>query len=120
MLIEKIVGMMLSEDLKTITRFLGYEPDMEVFNNNQLLETEIRNVAEQMPEDILLQFYEEVDKKTRDEAERRYNLQLVEDLLSSMEDYKNKINNHLMSEIVERIDTAITDIECLKCDLEQS
>lgn len=68
MLIEKITEMMLSEDMETVTRFLGYEPDEEVFNNNQLLEMEIKDVAEQMPEEILLQFYEEIDKKTRDEA----------------------------------------------------
>lgn len=118
MLVDKIIEMMLSEDLETVTRFLGYEPDEEVFNNNQLLEMELKDVAEQMPEDILLQFYEEIDKKTRDEAERNHNLRLVEDLLSIMEDYKRKINGHLMAEIVERIDTAITDIECLKCDFE--
>lgn len=118
MLVDKIIEMMLSEDLETVTRFLGYEPDMEVFNNNQLLEMEIKDIAEQMPEDILLQFYKEIDKKTRNEAERRHNLQLVEDLLLTMEDYKGKINSHLMAEIVERIDTAITDIECLKCDFE--
>ena len=68
MLIEKITEMMLSEDMETVTRFLGYEPDEEVFNNNQLLEMEIKDVAEQMPEEILLQFYEEIDKKTRDKA----------------------------------------------------
>ena len=118
MLLEKVVEMMISEDLETVTRFLGYEPDMEVFNNNQLLEMEIKDVAEQMPEDVLLQFYEEIDKKTREEAEQKYNLQLVEDLLETMENYKCKINIHLMSEIVERLDEAITDIECLKCDFE--
>ena len=58
MLLEKVVEMIISEDLETVTRFLGYEPDMEVFNNNQLLEMEIKDVAEQMPEDVLLQFYE--------------------------------------------------------------
>ena len=118
MLLEKVIEMIISEDLETVTRFLGYEPDMEVFNNNQLLEMEIKDVAEQMPEDVLLQFYEEIDNKTREEAEQKYNLQLVEDLLETMENYKCKINSHLMSEIVERLDEAITDIECLKCDFE--
>lgn len=57
-------------------------------------------------------------EKTINEAEKRYNIQLVEELLEIMEDYKRKINSNLMSDIVNILDTAITDIECLKCDLE--
>ena len=81
-------------------------------------EIEIEDIAKQMPEDVLMSFYDEIEENTRNKAERKHNIQLVEELLETMEDYKSKINNHLMSEIVDRLDTAITDIECLKCDFE--
>ena len=51
-LIDKIIEAMLGEDTETITGFLGYKPDDEVLNNNQLLEEELSNAADQMPEDV--------------------------------------------------------------------
>ena len=65
-----------------------------------------------------MKLYEELDNKARKEAEMKYNMQLVEDLLSVMEDYKRKINGNLMGEITDIIDSAITDIESLKSDME--
>ena len=56
-LIDKTIEAMLNEDTETITGFLGYKPDDEVLNNNQLLEEELSNAADQMPEDE----YEQLD-----------------------------------------------------------
>lgn len=118
MLIDRVIEMMMGEDFETITKFLGYEPDMEVFNNNQLLEMEIESAAKQMTDEYLINLYEELYDHVRKEEEMKHSIQLVEDLLSTMEDYKRKINSSLMSNIVDLIDSAITDIEALKCDME--
>lgn len=81
MLIDKVIESMLDEDVETITEFLGYKPDDEVLNNNQLLKEELNNVAKQMPDDILMQFYEKSQKKLRIEAEKNYCSQTIEELL---------------------------------------
>lgn len=117
MLIDRVIEMMMGEDFETVTKFLGYEPDMEVFSNNQLLEMEIESAAKQMTDECLINLYEELYDHARKRAEMKHNIQLVEDLLSTMEEYKRKINSSLMSNIVDLIDTVITDIEALKCDM---
>ena len=81
MLIDKVIESMLGEDVETITEFLGYKPDDEVLNNNQLLKEKLNNVAKQMPDNILMQFYEKSQKKLRMEAEKNYCLQTIEELL---------------------------------------
>lgn len=119
MLIDKVIEMMLGEDVKMITDFLGYEPDDEVLNNNQLLEEELENVARQMPENVLIKFYERSQEKLRREDEKNYCLQAIENLLTDMEGYKNKLQYKAkMESIIEVIDTAITNIETLKSDIE--
>ena len=65
MLIDKVIEMMLGEDAEMIADFLGYKPDDEVLNNNQLLEEELENAARQMPDDILMKFYEKSQKKIK-------------------------------------------------------
>ena len=60
MIIDKVIEQMISEDIETVTKFLGYEPDEEVFNNTQLLEEELENAARQMTEETLTEFYEEI------------------------------------------------------------
>ena len=67
MLVDKVIELMLGEDMKVITEFLGYKPDDEVLNNNQLLEEELGNVARQMPDDILMKFYEKSQERSRKE-----------------------------------------------------
>lgn len=44
MIIDKVIEQMVSEDIETVTKFLGYEPDEEVFNNTQLLEEKVKTV----------------------------------------------------------------------------
>ena len=119
MLINKVIELMLGEDVVMITEFLGYKPDDEVLNNNQLLEEELDNVARQMPDDVLMKFYEKSQGKLRAEAEKKYCLQTIENLLTEMEDYKNKLEyRSKMDRIVSVLDLAITDIEALKFDIE--
>lgn len=119
MLIDKVIEMMLGENVEMITDFLGYKPDDEVLNNNQLLEDEIENAAKQMPEDVLMKFYERSQGKLRRKAEKSYCLQTIENLLIDMEDYKSKLQyKDKMKSIIEVIDTAITNIETLKSDME--
>lgn len=119
MLIDKVIELMLGEDVEMITEFLGYKPDDEVLNNNQLLAEELDNVARQMPDDILMKFYEKSQEKSRIEAEKNYCLQTIEDMLAEMENYKSKLEHKSkMDEIVSVLDTAITDIETLKSDIE--
>ena len=119
MLMAKVIELMLGEDVEMITEFLGYKPDDEVLNNNQLLEEELDNVARQMPDDTLMNFYEKSQKKLRIEAEKNYCLQTIKNLLTEMEDYKSKLKNKSkMESIVSVLDTAITDIEALKFDIE--
>lgn len=119
MLIDKVIEMMLGEDAEMIADFLGYKPDDDVLNNNQLLEEELENVARQMPEDVLMKFYERSQEKSRRVAEKNYCLQTIENLLTDMEDYKSKLQyKDKMENITDVIDTAITDIEALKSDIE--
>lgn len=119
MLIDKVIEAMLGEDVEMITEFLGYKPDDEVLNNNQLLEEELDNVARQMPDDILMKFYEKSQEKSGAEAEKNYCLQTIESLLTEMEDYKSKLEyKSKMDSIVSVLNTAITDIEALKSDIE--
>jgi hypothetical protein len=119
MLIDKVIELMLGENVEMITEFLGYKPDDEVLNNNQLLEEELDNVARQMPYDILMKFYEKSQEKLRTEAEKSYCLQTIEDLLAEMEKYKSKLEyRSKMDSIISILDTAITDIEALKSDIE--
>ena len=119
MLIDKVIEMMLGEDAEMITDFLGYKPDNEVLNNNQLLEEELENVARKMPDDILMKFYERSQDKSKKEAEKNYCLQTIENLLTDMEDCKRKLQyKDKMDSIIEIIDTAITDVEALKVDIE--
>ena len=119
MLIDKVIEMMLSEDKEMLTEFLGYKPDDEVLNNNQLLEEELEIVVRQMPEDVLVKFYERSQEKSRKNAEKNYCLQVIENLLTDMKDYKSKLQyKEKMQSIVKAIDTAITDIEALKSDIE--
>lgn len=118
MLIDKVIELMLSEDVEMITEFLGYKPDDEVLNNNQLLEEELDNVAKQMPNDILMRFYEKSQEKSRTEAEKNYCLQTIESLLTQMKNYKSKLEyKSKMDGIVSILDNAITDIETLKFDI---
>lgn len=81
MLIDKVIESMLGEDVETITEFLGYKPDDEILNNNQLLKEKLNNVAKQMPDDILMHFYEKSQEKLRIEAKKNYCLQTIEELL---------------------------------------
>jgi hypothetical protein len=119
MLIDKMIELMLGENVEMITEFLGYKPDDKVLNNNQLLEEELENVARQMPDDILMKFYEKSQEKLRTEAEKNYYLQTIEDLLIEMEKYKSKLEYRSeMDSIISILDTAITDIEALKSDIE--
>lgn len=119
MLVDKVIELMLGEDMKVITEFLGYKPDDEVLNNNQLLEEELGNVARQMPDDILMKFYEKSQEKIRKEAEKNYCLRIIENLLTEMEEYKSKLEyKSKMESIISVLDTAITDIEALKSDIE--
>jgi hypothetical protein len=119
MLIDKMIELMLGENVEMITEFLGYKPDDKVLNNNQLLEEELENVARQMPDDILMKFYEKSQEKLRTEAEKNYCLQTIEDLLIEMEKYKSKLEYRSeMDSIISILDTAITDIEALKSDIE--
>ena len=119
MLIDKVIEMMLGEDVEMITDFLGYKPDDEVLNNNQLLEEELENVARQMPKDVLMKFYERSQEKSRRVAEKNYCLQTIENLLTDMEDYKSKLQyKDKMESITDVIDTAISNIEALKSDIE--
>ena len=119
MLIDKVIEMMLGEDVEIITDFLGYKPDDEVLNNNQLLEEELENVAKQMPEDVLVKFYERSQEKSRRETEKNYCLQTIENLLTDMENHKSKLQyKDKMESITDVIDTAISNIEALKSDIE--
>lgn len=119
MLIDKVIEMMLGEDVEMITDFLGYKPDDEVLNNNQLLEEELENVAKQMPEDVLVKFYERSQEKSRRETEKNYCLQTIENLLTDMENYKSKLQyKEKMERITDVIDIAISNIEALKSDIE--
>lgn len=115
MLIENVIEEMLSEDLETVTNFLGYMPDFEVFNNNQLLEEELKNVAKQMPEDILLEFHKASQEKTIHKTEMNYCISTIDLLLREMEECKKELKNkYKMEDIVNEIDSAITNIESLK------
>ena len=117
-LIDKTIEAMLSEDTETITGFLGYKPD-EVLNNNQLLEEELSNAADQMPEDVLVSFYEKTQKKSKAEAERNYCLQTIEELLVEMKNCRTNLKyKDKMESIVSVLNTAITEIEELKSDIE--
>lgn len=119
MLIDKVIEMMLSEDAEMIADFLGYKPDDEVLNNNQLLEEELEIVARQMPEDVLMKFYESSQEKSRRESEKNYCLQTIENLLTDMEDCKSKLQyKDKMESIIEIIDTTISNIKALKSDIE--
>lgn len=71
MLIDKVIELMLDEDIETITNFLGYKPDDESLNNNQLLEDELESAAKQMPDDVLLKFYDKSQTKLRKNAEKK-------------------------------------------------
>ena len=118
-LIDKTIEAMLSEDTETITGFLGYKPDDEVLNNNQLLEEELSNAADQMPEDVLVSFYEKTQKKSKAEAERNYCLQTIEELLVKMKNCRTNLKyKDKMESIVSVLNTAITEIEELKSDIE--
>lgn len=118
-LIDKIIEAMLGEDTETITGFLGYKPDDEVLNNNQLLEEELSNAADQMPEDVLVSFYEKTQKKSKAEAERNYCLQTIEKLLVEMKNCRTNLKyKDKMESIVSVLNTAITEIEELKSDIE--
>lgn len=118
-LIDKTIEAMLSEDTETITGFLGYKPDDEVLNNNQLLEEELSNAANQMPEDVLVSFYEKTQKKSKAEAERNYCLQTIEELLVEMKNCRTNLKyKDKMEIIVSVLNTAITEIEELKSDIE--
>lgn len=118
-LIDKTIEAMLSEDTETITGFLVYKPDDEVLNNNQLLEEELSNAADQMPEDVLVSFYEKTQKKSKAEAERNYCLQTIEELLVEMKNCRTNLKyKDKMESIVSVLNTAITEIEELKSDIE--
>lgn len=118
-LIDKTIEAMLGEDTETITGFLGYKPDDEVLNNNQLLEEELSNAANQMPEDVLVSFYEKTQKKSKAEAERNYCLQTIEELLVEMKNCRTNLKyKDKMESIVSVLNTAITEIEELKSDIE--
>ena len=118
-LIDKTIEAMLSEDTETLTGFLGYKPDDEVLNNNQLLEEELSNAADQMPEDVLVSFYEKTQKKSKAEAERNYCLQTIEELLVEMKNCRTNLKyKDKMESIVSVLNTAITEIEELKSDIE--
>jgi hypothetical protein len=118
-LIDKTIEAMLGEDTETITGFLGYKPDDEVLNNNQLLEEELSNAADQMPEDVLVSFYEKTQKKSKAEAERNYCLQTIEELLVEMKNCRTNLKyKDKMESIVSVLNTAITEIEELKSDIE--
>lgn len=117
-LIDKTIEAMLGEDTETITDFLGYKPDDEVLNNNQLLEEELDNAADQMPEDVLVSFYEKTQKKSKAETERNYCLQTIEELLIEMKDCKAKLKyKDKMAGIVFILNTTITEIETLKSNI---
>lgn len=119
MLIDKVIEIMLGEDAEMIADFLGYKLDDEVLNDNQLLAEELENAARQMPDDILMKFYEKSQEKSRRESEKKYCLQAIENLLTDMEDYKSKLQYKDKTEsIIEVIDIAITNIETLKSDIE--
>lgn len=118
-LIYKTIEAMLSEDTETITGFLGYKPDDEVLNNNQLLEEELSNAADQMPEDVLVSFYEKTQKKSKAETERNYCLQTIEELLVEMKNCRTNLKyKDKMESIVSVLNAAITEIEELKSDIE--
>lgn len=58
-------------------------------------------------------------KKVRKEAEKNYCLRIIESLLTEMEEYKSKLEyKSKMESIISVLDTAITDIEALKSDIE--
>ena len=79
---------------------------------------ELDNVAKQMPDDILMRFYEKSQKKLRIEAEKNDCLQTIESLLRQMKNYKSKLEyKSKMDAIVSVLDTAITDIETLRLDI---
>lgn len=118
MLIDKVIELMLDEDIETITNFLGYKPDDESLNNNQLLEDELESAAKQMPDDVLLKFYDKSQTKLRKNAEKNYCLQEIEKMITRMEDSKyNLKNKNKMEYIIDTIDKTITDIETLKNDI---
>lgn len=118
MLIDKVIELMLDEDIETITNFLGYKPDDESLNNNQLLEDELESAAKQMPDDVLLKFYDKSQTKLRKNAEKNYCLQEIEKMITRMEDCKyNLKNKNKMEYIIDTIDKTITDIETLKNDI---
>lgn len=113
-LVNKVVNIMLNEDIEKVTEFLGYKPDDEVFNNRELLEEDLVNVARDMDMDDLAKICEEYEQKQRNNAEKNYCLSEVEKLLKSMENCKREINYKKgMNSIVEEIDLAITNIESL-------
>lgn len=113
-LVDKVVDIMLNEDIEKVTEFLGYKPDDEVFNNRELLEEDLINVARDMDMDDLAKICEEYKQKQKDNAEKIYCLSEVEKLLKSMENCKKEINHKKgMSSIVEEINLAITNIESL-------
>ena len=90
-----------------------------MLNNNQLLEEELSNAADQMPEDVLVSFYEKTQKKSKAEAERNYCLQTIEELLVEMKNCRTNLKyKDKMESIVSVLNTAITEIEELKSDIE--
>lgn len=113
-LVNKVVNIMLNEDIEKVTELLGYKPDDEVFNNRELLEEDLINVTRDMDMDDLAKICEEYEQKQRNNAEKNYCLSEVEKLLKSMENCKREINYKKgMNSIVEEIDLAITNIESL-------
>jgi len=101
MIIDKVIEQMISEDIETVTKFLGYEPDEEVFNNTQLLEEELENAARQMTEETLTEFYEESQNKLKMETKKKYCLKLAQNLLAEMKKCQDMLNelNNILAEI---------------------
>lgn len=72
-----------------------------------------------MPEDVLVSFYEKTQKKSKAEAERNYCLQTIEELLVEMKNCRTNLKyKDKMESIVSVLNTAITEIEELKSDIE--
>ena len=66
-----------------------------------------------------MKFYEKIQEKQKAEAEKNYCLQVIEDLLTKMEDCKDKlVYRSRMDKIIFVFDAAATDIKALKSDIE--
>ena len=113
--IDDIIDNMMSEDVKTLTDFLGYEPSDESLNSEQLLREELENVAKQMPDEELIKFNKQSQQKAMQSEIEAYNARETDRLLKIMKEYASEMSNQAdLQPIVAIINNTIVKIEKLQ------